>query len=62
SPEATAAFTRQLFQHLVQQAPAAWGPGTQDRLVEDFRASGCHIRRLAVRIAEFSTHRPQSRP
>ena len=62
SPEATAAFTQQLFQYLVQQAPAAWGAGTQDRLVEEFRASGCHVRRLAVRIAELATQRPQSRP
>jgi cytochrome c553 len=62
SPEVTAAFTQQLFQHLVQQAPAAWGPGTQDRLVEEFRASGWHVRRLAVRIAEFATQQPPLGP
>jgi hypothetical protein len=58
SPETAAAFTQQLFQHLTQQSAAAWGVGTLDRLVEEFRASEWNIRRLVVRIAEVASRRP----
>jgi hypothetical protein len=36
SPEAHAAFTEQLFHHLVQQPVRAYGPDTLDRLRESF--------------------------
>jgi hypothetical protein len=44
-------FVRQMFQHAVKQAPAAFGPGTLRRLDEGFGKSGCHIRELLVEIA-----------
>lgn len=46
SDEARRGFVRQLFQHTVQQAPAAYGPDTLSSLDLDFLESGCHIRRL----------------
>jgi hypothetical protein len=57
SPETATAFTQQLFQHLTQQAPGAWGAGTLGRLVEEFRHSGSNIQRLVVRIAELTSAR-----
>jgi hypothetical protein len=58
SPETATAFTQQLFQHLTQQAPGAWGAGTLGQLVEEFRDSGSNIQRLVVRIAELTSARP----
>lgn len=51
SEDARRGFVRQLFQHAVKQAPAAYGPGTLDTLDRQFLASGCHIRHLLVEIA-----------
>lgn len=50
SPEAHAAFTEQLFHHLVQQSARAYGRDTLDRLRESFAAGGFNIRRLAIQI------------
>ena len=50
SDEAHAAFTEQLFHHLVQQPARAYGPATLDDLQTRFAANGFHIRKLAVDI------------
>jgi len=60
SPEVAQALTQQLFQHLVQQAPGAWGPETLPGLTDDFRASGYHLRRLAIRMAILAASLPNS--
>jgi nitrate/TMAO reductase-like tetraheme cytochrome c subunit len=51
SPEASEAFARQLFQHMVKQAPDAYGPGTLTRLHGEFTTDHHHIRNLLLRIA-----------
>jgi len=51
SADARRGFVRQLFQHTVKQAPAAYGPDTLANLDREFLASGCHIRNLLVEIA-----------
>ncbi len=50
SSEAHAAFTEQLFHHLVQQPVRAYGPDTLDRLRESFAANNFDIRHLAVQV------------
>lgn len=52
--EAHAAFTEQLFHHLVQQPVRAYGPSALDELRSRFVAQGFHIRRLAVDILAAS--------
>ncbi len=51
SADARRGFVRQLFQHTVKQAPAAYGPDTLANLDREFLSSGCHIRNLLVEIA-----------
>ncbi|MBL9134957.1 MAG: DUF1592 domain-containing protein [Verrucomicrobiales bacterium] len=51
SPEARRGFVRQLFQHTVKQAPAAYGPDTLHRLDTAFAKNGHHIRHLQIEIA-----------
>lgn len=51
SAEARRGFVRQLFQHTVHQAPAAYGPDTLQRLDEAFIGAAHHIRRLWVEVA-----------
>jgi hypothetical protein len=64
SDEARRGFVRQLFQHTVQQAPAAYGPDTLARLDQGFLESGCHIRHLVESIVAlaalhgYETHLP----
>lgn len=48
---ARAGFVRQLFQHMVQQPPGAYGPDMLKRLDAGFAARGHNIRRLLVDIA-----------
>jgi hypothetical protein len=48
SRETSTAFAQQMFQHLVQQSPSAYGPATLDSLTNSFVESGYHIRKLAV--------------
>jgi len=55
SDEARRGFVRQLFQHTVQQAPAAYGPDTLARLDRGFVESGCHIRRLLESIVTLAS-------
>lgn len=61
SPQARSAFVRQLFQHTVKQAPAAYGADTLTRLDAQFARSGHHIRNLLVEIAvAAATHKPNT--
>ncbi len=54
SEEAHAAFTEQLFHHLVQQPVRAYGPDTLEQLRESFTAHDFNIRELAVQIMAVS--------
>lgn len=54
SEEAHAAFTEQLFHHLVQQPVRAYGPDTLDHLRECFASNQFNMRRLAVQILTLS--------
>jgi cytochrome c553 len=58
SPEARRGFVRQLFQHTVKQAPAAYGPDTLKRLDTAFAEGGHNIRKLQVEIAVTSAFNP----
>jgi hypothetical protein len=51
SAEAQRAFVKQLFQHMVKQAPDAYGPKTLERLAQHFVLSEFHIRKLMQEIA-----------
>ena len=51
SASAHRAFVTQLFQHIVRQNPAAYGPETARELRVDFAEDDFHIQRLIVRIA-----------
>jgi len=63
SPEARAGFVRQLFQHAIKQAPAAYGVDTLKRLDAQFAASGTHVRNLLMEIATTTaTHRVSPPP
>ncbi|MFN0067496.1 MAG: DUF1592 domain-containing protein [Limisphaerales bacterium] len=44
-------FVRQLFQHAVKQAPAAYGADALVKLDARFAETGCHIRDLLVEIS-----------
>jgi cytochrome c553 len=54
SDEAHAAFTEQMFHHLVQQPVRAYGPATLEDLRRSFAANGFSIRKLAVEIIAVS--------
>lgn len=54
SEEAHAAFTEQLFHHLVQQPARAYGQDTIDQLRDAFAADQFNIRNLAVNIMTVS--------
>ncbi|MEN9676957.1 MAG: hypothetical protein RIS76_2853 [Verrucomicrobiota bacterium] len=55
SADARRGFVRQLFQHTVKQAPAAYGPDTLNTLDREFLSSGCHIRNLVMEIAAVAS-------
>lgn len=55
SRETSTAFTQQLFQHLLQQSPSAYGPDTLESLTSSFVDSGCHVRKLVVSIIVRAT-------
>lgn len=48
------AFIRHLFNHVVKQQHAAYGPAILDDLQRSFASSGCNIRSLLVEIALIS--------
>ncbi|MBE7499738.1 MAG: DUF1592 domain-containing protein [Verrucomicrobiales bacterium] len=50
SPDAHRGLVRQMFQHLVKQAPAAYGPDTLSQLTDGFARSEFHLRRLFLDI------------
>jgi hypothetical protein len=54
SDEAHRGFVEQLFQHVVKQPAAAYGPETTDRLVKGFADSGYNIRKLLVEITKVA--------
>lgn len=58
---ARAGFVKQLFQHLVQQPPAAYGPDTLSRLDAGFVAREYHMQKLLVDIA-LLTASPRTSP
>lgn len=58
SPDAHEAFVRALFHHIVKQPGLAFGPGTLDRLENDFRQNGFDIRTLIIKIAQTSIKIP----
>lgn len=47
-------FVRQMFQHLIKQPPAAYGPETVEQLRRSFAANDFNVRKLAAEIAEMS--------
>lgn len=58
SRDAHEAFVRRAFQHFVKQPPAAYGPETLDKLVEEFRANKYNIRKLIIEIAVVAASSP----
>ena len=50
SEETHAAFSEQLFHHLIQQSVRAYGPSTLDDLRRSFKNNEFNIRKLAVRV------------
>lgn len=54
SEEAHSAFTRQLFQQMVKQAPAAYGKSTLTQLQHKFAEDEFNIQKLLVNIVEVS--------
>jgi hypothetical protein len=59
SPDAREAFVEQLFHALARQPVRAWGPETLATLTNEFTASGCNIRRLAVAIMKVACFPPK---
>jgi AraC-like DNA-binding protein len=57
--ETHAAFTEQLFHHLVQQSARAYGPATLDELRRSFAGSGFHMRKLAVEVMARTALQPR---
>ena len=57
SDEAQRAFVKQLFQHMVKQAPDAYGEKTLDDLARYFATSEFHIRKLMQEIATTTSLR-----
>lgn len=62
SVEARRGFVRQLFQHTVKQAPAAYGPDTLKRLDTAFAKNGHHMRQLQIEIALTHALSPAPNP
>lgn len=60
SPEVAQTLAQQLFLHLVQQPPGAWGPQTLESLTDEFRESGYHLRQLVIRIALRTARLPDT--
>ncbi|MGL5094353.1 MAG: DUF1592 domain-containing protein, partial [Planctomycetia bacterium] len=60
SRETHEAFTRQLFQYMVKQPLAAYGPEAAERLRKEFVDGGFDLRRLMVEIAVIAA--TQGRP
>ncbi|MGI9456014.1 MAG: DUF1592 domain-containing protein [Aeoliella sp.] len=57
SESAHRAFVTQLFRHLVQRDPSAYGRNVADQLRQEFATDNFHIQRLMVRIATLTaTH------
>jgi hypothetical protein len=54
SEETHAAFTQQLFQHMVKQPIHAFGPERLSELQKSFEANNFHIRKLVVEIVSVS--------
>jgi hypothetical protein len=54
SAAAQRVFVAQLFQHMTQQLPGAYGPDVLAELTEGFRADQFNIQKLMVRIAVVS--------
>jgi hypothetical protein len=54
SPETQAAFTEQMFHHLVQQPVRAYGADTLEELRRSFAGSNFHIRKLIVEVMATS--------
>lgn len=54
SDAAHRAFVTQLFRHLVQQNPAAYGPDMVERLRNEFANDGFNVQNLMVRIASLA--------
>jgi len=59
SPDAREAFVEHLFHALARQPARAWGPETLATLTNEFTASGCDIRRLAVAIMKVVCFPPE---
>ncbi len=57
SDEPSASFTTQLFHHLIQQSPSAYGPQIHSNLTTAFAANGYSIRRLVTDIAVTTANR-----
>jgi hypothetical protein len=63
SPAAQRVFVAQLFQHMTQQLPGAYGPEVLANLTDGFRADQFNIQKLMVRIAVVAaTHVSQNQP
>ncbi|MEM9643568.1 MAG: DUF1588 domain-containing protein [Planctomycetota bacterium] len=54
SDDAVQGFVHRLFQHFTKQPPAAYGPGTLDRLITHFRTHDHNVRDLVVEIATIA--------
>jgi hypothetical protein len=50
SEAARRGFIRQLFQFVVKQNPAVYGPDTITRLDDGFKQSGFHLRNLLIEL------------
>ena len=62
SVEAHRGFVRQMFQHLVKQPVAAYGPGRLERLRESFEKSDFNIQKLVAEIVTVSALREPATP
>jgi hypothetical protein len=62
SPEVQAAFTEQLFHHLVQQPVRAYGPRALEELRQSFVSNAFHIRKLSVEILARTALIPDKTP
>ncbi|MEM0925662.1 MAG: DUF1588 domain-containing protein, partial [Planctomycetota bacterium] len=49
--DAQLAFVERVVEHFAKQPPAAYGPDTATELLESFRSSGFHMRRLIAEVA-----------
>ncbi|WP_168563864.1 DUF1588 domain-containing protein [Crateriforma spongiae] len=53
-PDSRRGFIHRLFQHFVKQPPAAYGPGTLDRLEQYFAEHDFNVRELVIEIATIA--------